>query len=59
MVRDDVLMQNVAAENNLAETVFFVQNNGSYDIETNTIIDFIFYQSYYPCSDGKVVAFFY
>src|SRR4051812_40005964 len=25
-------MQNVAAENNLAETVFFVQNNGNYDI---------------------------
>jgi len=28
----DHLMQNLAAENNLAETVFFVKNNGHYDI---------------------------
>jgi PhzF family phenazine biosynthesis protein len=28
----DNLMQNLASENNLAETVFFVKNNGRYDI---------------------------
>src|SRR3954468_24393365 len=28
----DNLMQNLATENNLAETVFFVKNNGRYDI---------------------------
>ena len=29
---DDALMQNIAAENNLAETAFFVENGDSYDL---------------------------
>jgi PhzF family phenazine biosynthesis protein len=29
---DDILMQNIAAENNLAETAFFIRKNGEYHI---------------------------
>ena len=33
---DDTLMQNIAAENNLAETAFLVNRGDYYEIETDS-----------------------